>query len=395
MRGVHWLLQGVACWLGLLLSGCPSSTVGLNIYRGPEPVPSVSVASASAQVEVQYLGGGGFLVRRDADALLFAPSFTHPSLLAMLPMVEIRSDEDLVKRCLEQKAQARLEDVEFILVGHTHYDHLLDVPPVMKRHAPQALALGSRTMRHILAGAQLAHRTLVVDECAARLEGGRGRWIYNAKRTVRVLAIESEHSHHLGGYKFMTGHYLTDRKELPRTAFGWKEGQTYAYLVDFLRPDGSVDFRIHYQDAASREGYGSVPEDVQKDYPSVDLAITCVGASGTVEAYPGPLFDRVKPRFIVLGHWEDFFEEQRCDEADEEARVVRLADVPEFVSRVERHKPPNAQWLMPYPYSRMFFPRAVSPLAAPPAQGEACPVRPGEFPRKAPPVHSALDAFPL
>ncbi|WP_225413850.1 MBL fold metallo-hydrolase [Stigmatella hybrida] len=390
MRIVHRWLMGGACGLGLFLSGCPSPTTGLNIHS-----PDETLTALGGAVEVQYLGVGGYLVRRGEDALLFAPSFTTPGFSKLHPAAEIQSDEALVQRCLEQKAGAKLEDVEFILVGHAHYDHLLDVPAVMKHHAPRAITLGSRTTRHILAGADLSRRTLVVDECAAGRDGRAGRWIYNARRTVRVLAIESEHSPHVGNYKLMGGHYLTDRKELPRRAFDWKEGQTYAYLVDFLRPDGSVDFRIHYQDAASREGYGDIPEDVRKEHPFVDLAITCVGASNTVASYPGPFLERAKPRAIVLGHWEDFFGEQSCDDRDREAQVVRLANVPEFLARVERHKLPEARVLMPLPYSKMSFPLLESPAAPVEAPLQECPVRPGAFPRKAPPMRLVLDAFPL
>jgi hypothetical protein len=390
MRSIHRWLLGGACGLGLLSSGCPSSTTGLNIYAEPRAAPA-----PTGTVEVQYLGVGGYLVRRGEDALLFAPSFTTPGFSKLHPAAELQSDEALVRRCLEQRAKANLENVEFILVGHSHYDHLLDVPAVMKHHAPRALTLGSRTTRHILAGADLSGRTLVVDECAAGRDGSAGRWIYNAKRTVRVLAIESEHSPHVGNYKLMGGHYRADLKELPRRAFDWKEGQTYAYLVDFLSPEGRVDFRIHYQDAASREGYGDIPEAVHEDHPFVDLAITCVGASNTVEGYPGPFLDKAKPRAIVLGHWEDFFGEQTCEEEDKTAQVVRLADVPAFRERVERHKPPEAKVLMPALYSRMFFPSVAPPeaSAAPPPQ--RCPVRPGAFPWRDPPARWVLDGFPL
>jgi hypothetical protein len=388
----HRHLVAMLCVLGLGSAGC-GSIKNLNIYRDDtnEPQYQVYRTPDEEKVEVQYLGVGGFLVRRGGDSILFAPSFTNPSIFAMPPWARIRSDKELVARCL-QKARTQwgndpLKDVQFILVGHAHYDHLLDVPTVMKYHAPQALAVGSRTMSHILAGAELATRSLVADACSAPVGGAMGRWIYNAKRTVRVLALESEHSPHLANFKFMTGHYTADRTELPDTALKWKEGQTYAYLVDFLTQDESgerIDFRIHYQDAASRETYALVPQAAQEGYPRVDLAITCVGASQTTKTYPGPQLQSTKPRHIIFGHWENFFDNQSCEGDDPEPRVVIGADIPEFTRRVDDNKPQDAISLMPFPYSTMYFPRVPGAFSAALRDGEECPVRPGQLPGEHP-----------
>lgn len=404
MSGIHRLFA--AALAALLLCGCPKSTKGLHLYPVMEPGPQHDedapfITPDAGKVEVQYLGVGGFLVRRGGDAILFAPSFTNPAFLSTRPTTEIHSDEALVQRCLEkahtQSGKDPLEDVQFLLVGHAHYDHLLDVPAVMKR-TPQAVVVGSRTVRHILAGAGLASRTLVADGCEARVGGAMGRWVYNAKRTVRVLAIESEHSPHAGGLKFMTGRYLEDLPALPRTAFGWKEGQTYAYLVDFLTPDGHgnerVDFRLHFQDAASSGGYGAVPKAALDGYPRVDLAITCVGASDSAVDYPGPLLREVQPRYVVLGHWEDFFGNRPCEPGAEDKQLaVRMTDIPAFIHRMKAAAP-DAPSLMPRLFSTMYFPRHASEAPPPASKGAECPVRPGEVLPVAPLERSALD-WPL
>jgi len=212
-----------------------------------------------------------------------------------------------------------------------------------------------------------------------------------------VLAIESEHSPHWWIFKLMTGRYTVDRTSLPRTAGGWKEGQTYAYLVDFLDPQtGRVDFRIHFQDAASREGYGAVPEAAKVDHPRVDLAITCVGAHASVADYPKPILRNAEPRHIVLGHWEDFFGNQQCrEEKDPEPLVARLARPTEFLSLVKESAGDVPQF-MPIPYSTLYFPLAPKEPKATkrPGDAEKCPTRPGELPKLATPVESVLDATP-
>lgn len=394
MAGLH-RLQGLAVvlTLALLTAGCPKSTEGLELFKGATTHPQFGTPG-DAKVEVRYLGVGGFYVRRGEDSILFAPSFTNPSFSALLSNDAIQSDPERVDACLKKAvSEEELAKLGFILVGHAHYDHLMDVPWVMRKHAPKAIALGSRTMRHILAGAGLADRTLVVDGCAAPRTGAMGRWIYNDKGTIRVLAIESEHSPHLWKAKLMTGYYTVDRTTLPRTGLGWKEGQTYAYLVDFLTPDGQVDFRIHFQDAASRDGYGAVPAAAKEGDVRVDLAITCVGASQTVVDYPTPFLRNAQPRHVVLGHWEDFFGNVQCGEGkDPDPLVVRLAEPRAFIEHVKAYES-SVPYLMPYPYSTMYFPRSPEPHKAP-SEGDKCPTRPGQLPKVKVPVESVLDATP-
>lgn len=396
MAGLHRLSGAVAALaLGLLTAGCPIPTKGLKLYPAHLPDPSYATPGPE-KVEVRYLGVGGYYVRRGTDSILFAPSFTNPSIVALNPANAIQSDTRLVDRCLKKSmSEEELKQLEFILVGHAHYDHLMDVPWVMLQHAPRAKALGSRTMRHTLAGAGLARRTLVVDECAAPRTGAMGRWIYNEAETVRVMAIESEHSPHWWLVKLMTGRYTVDRTTLPRTAFGWKEGQTYAYLVDFLdKRTKRVDFRIHFQDAASRAGYGAVPEGAKAGHPRVDLAITCVGAHASVADYPEPILRNAEPRHIVLGHWEDFFANQQCGEQkDPEPLVARLAQPTEFLSLVEAGARDVPQF-MPIPYSTLHFPPAPRGTDAPSGDVATCPTLPGQLPEMNPPVESVLDATP-
>ena len=83
-----------------------------------------------------------------------------------------------------------VEDVEMVLVGHSHYDHLLDVPYVMQKYAMNAVVYGSKTMGHIMAAAVDKSRIITVDTHAAK---GRtpGQWIYNQGRTIRFMAIAS------------------------------------------------------------------------------------------------------------------------------------------------------------------------------------------------------------
>ena len=97
--------------------------------------------------------------------------------------------------------------------------------------------------------------------------------------------------------KLYQGKITQPLHRLPRTAWGWKEGQTLAYLIDFMAEDKkSIDFRIHYQDAASNPPRGFPPPFVDpRDKKRVDVTILCVPGFNEVENYPEALIQKMRP----------------------------------------------------------------------------------------------------
>ncbi|MBX9714590.1 MAG: hypothetical protein K2X58_12580, partial [Pseudomonadaceae bacterium] len=145
--------------------------------------------------------------------MLFAPSFSNPATLGQPPM-GVQADAAKIDELMPPAS-----DVSMLLVGHAHYDHLLDVPRVMQVHAPNAKVYGSQTMGHILAAA-LPRERIVDAEKVMAAGATPGQWFYSPKRQLRAMAIKSEHAPHIFGIKFLTGSYDQDLTELPRSTFG-------------------------------------------------------------------------------------------------------------------------------------------------------------------------------
>jgi hypothetical protein len=55
------------------------------------------------------------------------------------------------------------------------------------------------------------------------------RWYYDQSRTIRFMAIKPNHA----------PHFMEDMGSLPWHAFGWKEGQTLAYVI-YLIPKPAI-----------------------------------------------------------------------------------------------------------------------------------------------------------
>lgn len=303
----------------LLLAGCWRS-----VGPGVSGVVRVPLAGTDS-VRLTYLGVGGWIFERGTDQVVAAPLFTHPSFVDT-GLKGIRSDTALVNTHM---APYRVGGAQAILVGHAHYDHLMDVPQVARRHAPRARILGSRVVRNTLGTwSGVADRVTEVDALAGDVNHP-GTWI-QLTPTLRVLPLRSHHAPHFDGYTLYQG--TTDRPLTaePRWATEWLDGPTYAFLVDFLEPDGSVAFRIYYQDAVAAPPRGFAPAALTAERP-VDVAIFVPATFDQVDWHPEAFVENLAPRRVLLGHWENFFVP-----ASPAARSVMLTDLDHFQARLDR-----------------------------------------------------------
>lgn len=307
-RGL-WLLLG-----GALLTSCAPFSV--NIQSCPE-----RKAQGTDKVTVQYLGVGGFLIFRGEPqkgvSILTAPLYSNPSLLEVAGDHAVRPDAELIDRLLPEAARF----AKAILVGHAHFDHLMDVPYIALHHATNANVYGSETTAHLLATtakAMKAQGTSVVPLAEGEIwdELHDGRWT-TVTPGIRVAAIRSEHSPQVAlkfgrqriPFHLWRGRVDEDLERLPRSVSEWPEGTVLAYLIDFLDGD-EIKFRIYYQDSGTNEPIGFVPERL-KGGRNADLTIICVGGNfRQLIHHPEGILRNTRPRFVLLAHWEDFFQTQ-------------------------------------------------------------------------------------
>src|SRR5262249_22978364 len=156
------------------------------------------------------------------------------------------------------------------------------------------------------------------------------------------MAVRPEHAPHFLGLKMFGGSGGEDQSRLPRLAYGWKEGQTFAVLIYFLGADGTPQLRLHYHDAASKPPAGFVPPPEAAVAQPVDVAILCVASFGEVDDYPEAIVRQLRPHTVVLGHWESFFRSP-----DRPLQAVPLTDTKAFALRLTDVLPEGARWYTP------------------------------------------------
>ena len=338
-----------------------------------EPLDTAA-SSTELPLELVSLGVGGVAMRHGDTIVLTAPLFSNPSLLDVT-LGEVASDPALVDAFLDP---SDVEDAAAVLVGHAHYDHLMDLPrvrelaggPPVYANLSASLLLPDEGIVPVNVG-DLVDRRMCdeVDPCTGLPAGQAGQWI--GGEGFRLRALCSTHpAQFLGIVHFGEGCVDEAWSSPPTRAEDWREGATLAWLVDFLDDEGRIAHRVYYQDAPTNAPEGLIHPSLLEER-RVDLAVLNVGSWEVVADHPGQTLANVDPRYLLGVHWEDFFQPQDAgiqpipfqqDPAGFDARVVLEGE--EAPVRVDGVEVEGRYW-RPEPGARFRFPeQAATPVAA-------------------------------
>jgi L-ascorbate metabolism protein UlaG (beta-lactamase superfamily) len=222
---------------------------------------------------ILWTGVAGFVIEHGGTRIAFDPFVTRPGVFDVL-FRQTPPDG--------AAATARFSGLDAVFVGHTHYDHAMDLPAVVAA-SPRARVHGSRTTGEICRRLGVPAASLVEVH-----DGGR----YPVGRFV-VEAIASEH-----GKVPLVG--WVDRLDLPpqgvpRTPFRWPRGDVFAWRVTV------AGRTFHVQGSA---GIDELP--LERQSPA-DVLIACLAARRGTPRYLERLADRLRPKVLVPCHHDDFF----------------------------------------------------------------------------------------
>ncbi|MEZ4337124.1 MAG: MBL fold metallo-hydrolase [Sandaracinaceae bacterium] len=244
-----------------------------DVRFGPN---AFDVPAGRSPIRVRWLGTAGFAIEHDGHTLLLDPYVTRASLLECV-RAPLASDPEAVRR-FAPKADA-------IVAGHTHFDHVLDVPAIAK--ATGARVFGSRSCANLcrLEGVPEAQIVDVEDmrsPKAIRAEVG----------PFSLRFVPSCHSSFLFGRIPMPGD-ISDCDQIPLTTPGYRCGAVFG-----------VDIRV-----AGRRLYHLGSADLLDGWPErdVDLLLMCVAGWTTTERFTQRVMGALRPGAILLSHWDNFF----------------------------------------------------------------------------------------
>lgn len=226
-------------------------------------------ARARAKLRLTYLGVAGYQLESGPLRILADPYFSRPA----------GGDGVLVpdQAAIAARAPAR---ADLIVVGHSHVDHLLDVPSI-------ALATGAQIMGSV-STARVARASGVPNDRLVTVKGGEDY----AFDGYSVRAIPSLHS--ALDHKHTFGAEIPADVTLPMSGAGYAEGGTLAYLI---RIGGHEVLFLSTANFIERELSGLRP----------DIAIVATGLRQEVQDYTCRLLRALgEPPLVYANHFDDW-----------------------------------------------------------------------------------------
>lgn len=281
----------------------------LTYSRAESPIPPDSPGYGDT-LQVRWLGTAVHFIQLGPHAVMTDPYFSHfrPSRVFF---GKIQPDVDRVGTMTQN-----LPAPDAIFIGHAHYDHILDLPEVIRQRGWRDVPIyGGPSMRNILAGygEGLEASCRVPAECA--------EWTPIADG-LAYRAFAAKHACHLPGVLLFPGRVTNPLKKPPASAWDFRVGETYTYL--FRLQHANTEFTVFFAGAAT-DGTVGIPDDLPR---GVDVAILCVPGWRNVDDYPVEVIRRLRPRVVVLTHLNNFLQD-----GWKKREVVATADLPAFLDR--------------------------------------------------------------
>jgi L-ascorbate metabolism protein UlaG (beta-lactamase superfamily) len=235
---------------------------------------------AAGSVSLRWLGTAGWRIDVGDRTVLFDPYLTRfeTGLYqgAFNPRTPLRTRPDIV--------DAHVGRPELVLVSHSHWDHLADVPHIAK--STGARVVGTETTYHLLVA-------LGVD--AGQISVVKGGEVLDFGGIV-VEVVPSLHSRNKKCAYFAPGTLNAPPATVPSTISDLPEGDTLAFQVR-AGDGGPSAFLMGASDFDERAVRGLRP----------DLAMVAVPSSTATHRYVPRLLGALDtPGVVVPVHWDNF-----------------------------------------------------------------------------------------
>jgi L-ascorbate metabolism protein UlaG (beta-lactamase superfamily) len=255
-------------------------------------------------VDLRWLGVAGYRLSYQGQALYIDPYVSRVPLRAALSRRPALADLELHDRLF----QAERDRVAGILVGHTHFDHAIDVPTLARRWNTNAY--GSRSLKRLMSLYGLAERSVEIEP-QQEFELG----------PFAVTFFPSLHSKLLLGYKVPADGELSCEHLDGLAAGEYRCGAIYGIRIEV----GGVS--LYHQGSANL-----IDELVPRG--GVDLFLAGIAGRSFTPDYWRRILPRLEPQTIVASHFDDFF--RRVDDPFGFSLNVNLTALPEEIHAVSR-----------------------------------------------------------
>jgi L-ascorbate metabolism protein UlaG (beta-lactamase superfamily) len=226
-----------------------------------------------AGVEVRWLGVAGFALSHEGTTILIDPYVTRLGLGDLVRRRVVGADLAAIDRFVPR--------ADAVLVGHTHFDHALDVPAIARRDGCDVY--GGTSARHLLGLHGMADRAVEVQPHRTYEIG-----------PFEVTFVPSLHAKLALGLAVPNGGELTCDHVDGLTPQAYCCGQVWGIHISV---GGAT---IYHQGSANL-----VEEEIR--HRDVDVFLCGIAGRQFTEAYTARIIGRLRPRTVVISHHDDFF----------------------------------------------------------------------------------------
>jgi L-ascorbate metabolism protein UlaG (beta-lactamase superfamily) len=285
---------------GIQRSMLPPSLRGLlSAHVGTPPEPTwyhPSPRFGTRGIALRYLGTAGFVLRTPARTLVLDPYLTRASLSTVF-------GQRLVPNA--SAVQRHVPEADDVLVGHAHYDHVLDAPTLCLQTG--ARLIGSRAVCNVglSAGVPASQRV----ETSGREDIPCG--------DVRVRGLPSRHGKVFLGRVLFPGD-IPVPPPWPARVHELRHGPVLNWLLQ------CGDFSMLHIDSA---------DFLAEELSGVRADVLCLCAAGRKyrPRYVEEAIRLLRPRYVVPCHWDTM-----CSTADAPLRMLPGIDLGGMVEEIRR-----------------------------------------------------------
>lgn len=254
-------------------------------------------------LELEWLGVAGYRLSYGGQTIYIDPYVSRAPLSSVIRRRPALADPALHERYLRPSGL-----LAGVLVGHTHFDHAIDVPEIARRH--ECSAYGSSSLVNLMRLHGLAERAVEVEP-NRRYELG----------PFTVTFVPSLHSKLLLGFAVPFDGELTCEHLDALSPSAYRCGQVWGIHVEVA---GTTFYH---------QGSANLIDDALR-HRGVDVFLAGIAGRSFTRDYWARILPRLEPRTIVASHFDDFF--RPIDASMGFSTNVNLAAVPDEVAAVSR-----------------------------------------------------------
>ena len=254
-------------------------------------------------LELTWLGTAGFRMAYQGTVVLIDPYVTRLSLRDLLARRAVPASERAIATWIDR--------ADAVLVGHTHFDHALDVPAIARRFGCKVY--GSTSLAHLMKLHDLAVQAVVVTPHRDYEVG-----------PFRFHFVPSQHAKLQLGLRVPYAGELTCDHVDELSPQRYRCGQVWGLYIEV------AGTRIYHQ------GSADLIEDEIRDR-GVDLFLCGISGRGFTPRYIERVVRALQPARIIPTHYDDFF--RPLDAPPKFSFNVNLTGFADEVHRASRDLP--------------------------------------------------------